>query len=248
MNNSNKQILTLLGILAAFIMLAVFGQMVTKEIDKLTEAPPPAIPFTQTADIKKEVASGASGTAPISALRVERRPPQEEYSESVILVDKKEVARFKTKDGEMFDVTGQIPGGKIKFVNEEEDTYGFEYYREGERDGEYTEYYNNDKLKTEATYRRGRLIYRTVYFRNGTLYMQEDYSSASRFLGLRLFKGLKEAGTGKIYQPDGSLRYEWSFLDDSEKNFNKTYDNKGNLLDAHYYNSQGDLLEHWEAP
>lgn len=187
-------------------------------------------------------------TTPKEILRIERRPQNQNYSENIIFVDGAQVARFKNKDGRVFDRDGVIPDVQMKFVNEWEGTHGFEQFRDGKRDGAYAEYYSSGSLRTKANYSRGRLVSREGYFGNGVLRSQEDYRNTEWVSGLIPLKKVKDVGVGKIYRADGTLKYEWSFVDDAARNYTKTYDPQGNLREADYYDARGELLEHWEAP
>ncbi len=202
-------------------------------------APAPSVPSDQ---------KSSTDTAPKEIVRIERKPPDQAYIENIIFVDGVETARFKSKDDKIFDRTGMVPDAKIKFVNEWENTYGVEQYRDGKRDGEYIEYYGNGQIRTKANYSRGRLMDREGYFLNGTLRMREDYRNTEWVSGLISLKKVKDVGVGKIYRADGTLKYEWSFVDDDQRNHTKTYDPAGDLQAADYYDTHGELLEHWEAP
>ncbi len=238
-SNNSKRIWIVLVFFVFFLIFVYFGLRVNTEIDDLTKISRQPINFLQSIYPK---AKNNTDTPHIEILRIERKLPQQDHADNIILINSKEVARFKSENDRFFDMIGQIPDGKVKFVNEWENTYGFEHYRNGIRDGEYVEYYSNDQLKVNAEYLRGRPMKRKSYFLNGSLRTNEDYSNAEWISNLRSSGKIKEVGIGKIYRIDGSLKYEWYFVDDAEKNYTKTYDSAGNLIEANYYNAQGDLI------
>ena len=61
--------------------------------------------------------------------------PGRKYAINRFLVKGKEVARFKSTGEKITEFKGQIPDGKVDFVNDTEKTYGVEYFRGNFRHG-----------------------------------------------------------------------------------------------------------------
>ncbi len=205
-------------------------------------------PFQESSRAGTSLEKPADADVSSRALRIETKAPDKDYTENVILVKKKEVARFKRKGDKIFDEVGFIPDGKIKFVNDLERTYGFENYVKGKLEGEYIEYYSNGRIKAQAKYKEGRLWERKVYYENGGLFSEEDYSHTASVSALTLYKGLKDIGKGKVYRFNGTIKYEWRVTDEDEKFYTKNFDSSGNISEAFYYDKSGALVEHWKAP
>jgi len=240
MKSHYKFTLIVVGFFIVFLAIAFISHILNKQIHDITKEPAQSIALVQEDKFIGEI---DLNTTQKNVLRIERKSSQENYTESIVLVDKKEVARYKSKDDKIFDKSGHIPDGKVKFVNEWENTYGFEHYRNGKREGAYIEFDSNNHIKAEAEYKRGRLIKRKSYYHNKVLLMEEDYSTAQFISRFQSFGIFKRVGIGKIYRLDGSLRYEWSVVDDSDEHYTKKYNKKGELVEVLYYNDQGVLIE-----
>ena len=163
MKNYYKFALFIVGIFIVFSVIAFINRILNKQIHDLTKGP---VQSTESVEKDELSEKGDLDNANRKILRIERKLSQEDYTESIVLINKEEVARYKAKDNKIFDESGHIPDGKVKFVNEWKNTYGFEYYRNGMRDGAFTEHYNNGNIKTEAEYKRGRLLQRKTYYRS----------------------------------------------------------------------------------
>ena len=240
MKSHYKVNVIVVGFFIVFLSIVFTSHVLNKQIGDIVKEP------AQSTESVEEDNSSEKSDLEITkrkVLRIERKPSQEDYTESVVLVDKREVARYKTKDDKIFDVSGRIPDGKVKFVNEWRNTYGFEHYRNGKREGSYTEHYANGNTRTKADYQKGRLKKRKSYYYNNVLRMEEDYSTARFISRMQSLSEFKNVGIGKIYRLDGSLRYEWSAVDDSDEHYTKRYNRGGELIEALYYNDQWELLE-----
>lgn len=229
-----------------FIFLCLFLIVVLdKQIADNLKSPQPSTVPTGATTAGEE--ARPNHLSPV-ALRIERKASGADFTESMILVNQEKVAQFTAKDDQVFDSDGEIPDGKIRFVNEEENTYGFEHYQDGQREGKYVEYYNTGRLKTEAAYHQGQLVQLKNYSYDGDLRLEADYKATYWLSKMLPSSRNKYLGMGKLYRPDGSLKYEWSFVDDSDRNFTKTYNGNGEVAGIDYYNEQGELVDHWEPP
>ncbi len=222
------------------MLIAIVNQQILKQMNSLTAKNKEVIPLAQKKD--PEVQAQAVAVMGHSILRVERKDSKADYTESVILIEKEEVARFKIKNGKMTDLTGEIPKEKIKFVNKWQGTYGFEYYQGNKRHGAFEEYYNNGNIKEEAEYSDGRLLTQSTYFLDGGLRMEQDFTEA-RFMAMRIaFGNLEYVGIGKIYRPDGSVKFEWQIVDNSESNYTRVYNTQGAVIEEKHFDAQGDPI------
>ena len=170
-------------------------------------------------------------------LRYQKLEPNRTFAESRFLLNKKEIASFRSKGEKVYDVRGEIPDGKVRFINESTHTKGEEMYRYGRRNGRYLEYYDNGQLYREAQYYKGKLMLNKVYFYDGHLRMEEDRRDALIAVNDR------EAGKGKVYARDGTLMYEWELTNALNGGYKMSYDKKGDLVEIKYYNTLGKLTE-----
>ena len=59
----------------------------------------------------------------------------------------------------------------------------------------------------------------------------------------RFIRGENEVGIGKIYNKDGSLKYEWYRTNGNKVGFRKSYNRNGELRAATYYDQQGHITK-----
>jgi len=103
----NKTKLVITGLIVSYFLIAIFSHFLILYIDE--KKPAQKKPRLFKEDLKIEDVPSVH-----VILRVERRIPEEDCTESVILVNKKEVARFRTKKGKVTQSSGKIPDGKLK--------------------------------------------------------------------------------------------------------------------------------------
>lgn len=228
-------------VLLALALILYFGQVIADRLDRNEKIfTRPAT--TETPKIVQRPSQPVSDES-IIGLRIERRNITDNKIESTIMINKQEVAKLVIDKGLMTVLSGKILDGKYKFVNEWNNTYGFEHFKKNRRHGNVSEYYSSGQLKTEAEYKRGRLIRRKEFYLDGQLRLEEDLSSARFIAATAKRKGIDEVGVGKIYRIDGTLKIDWSLTDSSDNNFVKIYDREGFLVEARYYNSYGDPID-----
>lgn len=158
------------------------------------------------------------------------------YLTSIFYEGDREIARQKESGGKVYDRTGSIPDGEIVFDNLVQKTFGVEHYKGGERHGDYEEYFSNGRLKIQAGYRIGELLKKRVYFEDGALRREEDYTDAL------WVEGRRETGVGKIYAPSGRLVFEWQFTSAGQGGFKRTYDFNGEIVEEEYFDAQGNVV------
>ena len=167
---------------------------------------------------------------------------QRTFERSVFYQDGEEIAWHKmTLKGEIYEQTGEIPDGKVKFINETDQTYGVEYYRDGLRNGPMRVNYKDGALKQEAYFVYGKLMTNKEFYTDGTLKMDEDYNDA------RDYRDGREVGDGKVYARDGKVKYEWHLTNSDPVGFHKSYDRQGRLTSAVHYDQFGQIIEPAQA-
>lgn len=159
-----------------------------------------------------------------------------DYYEDVFYSGNQELARQKTTGQKVLEQNGEIPDGKIKFIDESEHTYGEEYYRNGKKEGLSRTYYEDGWLKMESDYREGAILNSKEYYKNGNLRFEVNYEDA------RDDKEDSEVGIGKLYFSDGTLRYEWDLTKSKKIGFKKSYNQNGELVYEAYYDADGKLI------
>ena len=224
-----------LGLVMAVIViglvvgLVMFNQWLQRQVGDITQQPP------QTASepapvVAKQTKQKTSG----EVIRKTRLAPERTFEVSVFYQGGEEIAQHKmTEQGEIYDQIGVIPNGKVQFVNESDETYGVEYYRDGLRHGPARVNYKGGQLKQEAQYQYGKLVASKEYYQDGTLRMDVNYSDA------RVYKDGREIGVGKVYARDGVLKYEWFLINSDPTGFRKSYNRYGELTSAIYYDEYG---------
>ncbi len=219
------------GIIVFGLLLGLFllNQWMLKGLEEVKPIVPP-VPIQQQA-VKNDVAKIGKVTDLIY-LDANRT-----YSVNTISVDGQQVAQFKSTDDKIFDITGHIPEGKIKFTNQTDKTYGEERFRNDKRYGEYKEYYETGQLKLEKVYESGEAKVVKQYYIDGILRMEEDFTDTLRGVDN------KEVGAGKVYYRNGTLMYEWRLTNKDKGGYNKSYNKDGGLVAVNYFDEQGNRVE-----
>ena len=170
-------------------------------------------------------------------LRKTKLAPERTFAISIFYQDGKEIAGHKTDNtGKIYDQTGTVPSGFVKFVNESDETYGGEYYQNGQRHGPLQEYFKDGSLKRQAYFQDGRLMTSTEYYHDGTVRMTKDYTDA------REHQDAGEVGRGKVFFRDGRLKYEWQMTNSDPVGYYKSYNAMGQLTSTVYYNKDGEMI------
>ena len=156
----------------------------------------------------------------------------EDYREDVFFQDGQVIARQRISANGVYERVGDIPDGKIRFFDESKGTYGEEYYRDGKKSGIVRTYYNDGRLNSEAEYDKGKLITKKEYYKSGIVRFTVDYTDAP------YKRDEVEVGVGKVYFPDGTLKYEWNFTRNSHPNFKKSYNRNGEITLETYYDEE----------
>ena len=207
------------------------GEIVSKSSDTPAEKP-------TSSPLQKKRSKTIQGE---DFIREVRLSPDRKIEISIIHQGSIEIARFKESKGEIYDLIGQIPDGKVKFINKSNETYGVEYFRNGKRHGPAVVYYSDDVLRQELFYQYGKLMTNTEYYHDGAVRMEQDYSDA------RGYGDDPEVGIGKVYTRHGTVKFEWFLINSEPVGFKKSYNQKGGLVDTVYFDEYGQVIEPEQA-
>jgi antitoxin component YwqK of YwqJK toxin-antitoxin module len=201
---------------------------VTTSEDAGPSAPPPVQTITPPAAVPPK-AKPSSGDVTRTTIVVRGR----DYLEHIFYRGGEETARIKEFNDGTFESSGEIPDGKVKFKDEYAGTYGEEFYQDGRRQGLTQTYFSDGRLKSSSEYLYGRLIRKKEYYPGGLLRFEVDYSDARDYDD-------DEVGIGKLYFPNGALKYEWSLINRESRGFKKSYNQDGTLRAVTYFDGKGD--------
>jgi len=214
--------------IALFVLLIFINRWLSTQISEMRNEAPIEIQETK---VKPQISYKGD------ILRRTRLDPNRQFSESIFFAGGSEIARFKNQLENIYDFTGEIPDGRVKFINESENTYGEEYYFNNKRNGLYKEFYKTGELRREAAYKDGRLITNKIYFIDGKLRQEEDFSDAM------YITNNKEVGKGKIFFRNGTIMYEWSLTNKEKGGYNRSYNQNGELIEENLLNQSGKIIE-----
>ena len=161
-----------------------------------------------------------------------------DYWESVFYQADQQIARQKISAHGVEEQEGEIPDGRVKFLDDASKTYGEEYYKNGKKYGLSKTYYASGQLMKEENYEDGKLQTGKEYYDNGSLRFEVDYQDKRDCPGN---KG--EVGVGKLYFKNGVLRYEWNLTRTSRTGFKKSYNRNGELTLEAYYDEKCQLIQ-----
>lgn len=170
-------------------------------------------------------------------LMTTRLEPNRQYYLHAVYSGKEEIAGFKSKDKETFDIEGTVPDGKIEFKNITDNTHGVEEWRSNKRNGKLKEYYGNDNIRIEIHYVNGIIRQYKEYFYDGILRKEVDYRDALKYVKN------EEVGVGKMYGGRGNLTYEWNLTYEEHGGYNRLYGSNGDLVIENIFDDNGMIIE-----
>jgi len=222
--------------IAVIIGLVMFNKWLQQKTDDIVARPinAPTIKPLPSPSQTEKIAQPKKRRGEVT--KKTRLAPERTYEISVFYQEGEEIARHKVSGRMVYDQTGEIPDGRVKFTNESNETYGAEFYRDGERHGPAKTYYKEGQLERETDYLYGRLMTSKEYYIDGIARMEEDYNDA------RERKGKGEVGTGKVYFRDGTIKYEWHLTNSDPIGFNKSYNRNGELVAEIYRDEYGQII------
>ncbi|MCA9400886.1 MAG: hypothetical protein KC713_04620 [Candidatus Omnitrophica bacterium] len=163
--------------------------------------------------------------------------PGRDFYEARIFQGEKQIATQVIKNNAITRQNGDIPDGKLEFINTHDQTYGHEHYKNGMIDGIAVAYFESGRLKKEEEFREGRLLKVKEFYPTGELRFICDYRNA------REWGDNPEVGEGKVYHKNGKIKYEWNITTQLFKGYKKSYNRFGQLTSETYYDNQGNIVE-----
>jgi antitoxin component YwqK of YwqJK toxin-antitoxin module len=160
------------------------------------------------------------------------------FEESTFYIGDQEIAKEKIVNGKVEESSGEVPDGKVAFIDNYRNTHGEEYYLKGKKHGPQDTYVDKN-LASTSEYLFGKLVNYKEYYPNGTVRMEEDYTDELNFPN----DPTHETGAGKLFYPEGTLKYEWSFVKGNQVNYRKSYNRDGVLILEAYYDRDGDAIK-----
>ena len=236
--HGSATIITIVVVVSVVIGLVMVNRWLAKETSRIASDPVEEFKAPESAVSSKKETARPKVLRKGEVTRKSRMAPGRNYIFNIFYQEGEEIARDKTTlTGEVYEQTGEIPDGKVKFVNTSDGTYGIEFYRNQKLDGPAQLYYVDDVLNKDFYYQSGKLLTVKEYFHNGSIRMQNDYADA------RENSDTKEAGMGKVFFPNGQIKYEWKFTVTDSVGYRKSYDRQGRLVDAIYYDEYGQVTD-----
>ncbi len=239
MKNKGSAVVVMVVIAAMMIVAIVFAnRWLQKQASSIVSEPAKA-PTVLTPQ-KKVSAPVKKGKEEV--IRKTQFSPDRKYSINVFYQGGVEIARNRSSRSEgVYDQVGNIPDGRVKFINESKETYGVEYYRDQKLHNTSKIYYRDGAIKEEIYYQYGELKTSVEYFYDGAVRMERDYTDAREYFEE------DEVGVGKVYFRDGTLKYEWSMTNGDPVGFKKSYNGQGELVSEVYYDGEGKIAASKEA-
>ena len=210
---------------------------VKKAIPNAVPSPAPSLPVDDRKTEKVKEISKKDLPLDKEVTRRTRVERGSDIIEHVFYQNAQEIAHQKIYPNGRIEQTGIIPDGKVKFYDEYQGSHGEEHYLSGKKSGPEKTYYSNGRVKSEGQYRNGKSVTLKEYYKNGNVRFDVDYSDARNDI-----EG-KEVGIGKLYYPNGTLKYEWNLTASNRKGHRKSYNRDGQLRAEFYYDQYGNLIE-----
>ena len=160
----------------------------------------------------------------------------DDHIQNVFYKDGKEIARQTVNPDGTIEQTGEIPDGRVKFIDAYNKSKGEEHYISGKKFGETKAFYSDGPVQSEEKYQNDKLIYSKNYYHSGILRSDINYEDARR-----PFDG-REVGVGKLFYPDGRLKYEWNLTNSELIGFRKSYNTDGTLRAETYFDERGNEI------
>ncbi len=238
-NKGSAGVIAIVVFVILVLVLVMTNRWLQEQANSIVSEPVD-VPIFEPVSQKEKAPKTKKGTGEV--IRRTRFSPDRKYEINVFYQGGAEIARNRSSKEGAYDQTGEIPDGKVKFINESSKTYGVEHYRNQERHGPAKIYYSDDVLQKEIYYQYGKLMTTTEYYHDRTIRMEEDYTDAREHLDER------DVGIGKVYFRDGTLKYEWYLTVTKPIGFEKSYDGKGRLTGEFYFDEYGQPIEAREVP
>jgi antitoxin component YwqK of YwqJK toxin-antitoxin module len=218
--------------------IIVLNNWIQREVEKTTgstftsisQLKTPSISTSNKKNLKKD------STVAQEVIRKTWLTPGRDFEESIFYIGEKEIAKQRSSGGVVYEHSGEIPDGKVKFFNYFKNTYGEEHYKNGKKHGLSKTYYPNGQLNLDVDYIDGKILMKREYYNDGAIRFEVNYEDARDYINE------KEVGIGKLYYKDGTLKFEWNITNSNKIGFKKSYNRNGELTSEVYYDENGELL------
>lgn len=254
MTNKRLWIIIVFCFAASLAAVKTINDRVGREVYVITKTPQPApspriVPEASSA--AKQGSSARRRKPGETIVRRDRLSPGRDYLESIFSLNdtptgsspsgdlwlREEMARQKIVNEKVVESSGEIPEGRVDFLDESKKTYGTDYYLQGEKSGPSLTYFPDGRLNIEAYYQWGKLLWKREYYHDGNIRLEVNYEDA------REQSGEKETGAGRVYYRDGTIKYEWNLTNREKIGFKKSYNQDGALRAAFYFDEYGQPVE-----
>lgn len=224
----------------ALVAIKASNDRIGREVSVITETPRHGSPAGIAPDAPSAVGQESSVRRRKPGEKIVRKDslsPGRDYQESAFYLNDMEVARQKIINEEVVESSGEIPEGRVDFLDESKKTYGIEYYVEGKKSGPSRTYFADGQSNIEAYYQWGKLLWKREYYNDGNIRLEVNYEDA------REQSDKKETGVGRVYYKDGTIKYEWNLTNSEKVGFKKSYNQDGALRAAFYFDEHGQPVE-----
>lgn len=215
------------------ICILYFNHMVQESIKEKNEISLEVSVFRAKNLQLRQSANSLENNSQVGVIRKTNVIRGSDYLENVFYIGNQEIARQKSSSQGILEESGQIPDGEAKFFDQYTHTYGNEHYWNGKKEGIARVYYEDGQLMSEGEYNSGKLVRNREYYPGGNLRFEVDYTDA------REGKSTDEVGIGKLYYPNGQLKYEWYMTRHNPIGYKKSYNQDGSLRAEVYFDEQG---------
>ena len=224
----------------ALVAIKAINDRIGREVSVITETPRhgSAASVTPAAPVAVGQESSVRRRKPGEKIvRKDRLSPGRDYLESVFYLNDTEVARQKIVNEKVVESNGEMPEGRVDFLDESKKTYGIEYYVGGKKSGPSQTYFADGQSNIEAYYQWEKLLWKREYYNDGNIRLEVNYEDA------REQSDEKERGAGRVYYRDGTIKYEWNLTNSEKIGFKKSYNQDGTLRAAFYFDEHGQPVE-----
>ena len=194
---------------------------------------PPSLSPVVNQTISVPVESNLPTGEVICHMRIDRG---KDSFENLFFIGNQQIASQKVLSSGKIEDEGEIPDGKVKLVNDFDGTHGEAIYKKNRKQGLAKMYFPSGHLKSEEHFYRGQLLRAKEFYDSGQLRFEIDYQDA------RYIKNDKEIGVGKLYFPNGQLKYEWNITRHNPVGYKRSYNQDGTLRAETKIDQQGQLI------
>ena len=238
---TNKRLWIIVALcFGALAVIKTINDHIGREVSMITETPRHGSPAGITPAVPPAVKQESSPRRLRPGEKITRKDrlsPGRDYIENIFYLNEEEIARQKIVNDKVVESSGEIPEGRVDFLDESKKTYGIEYYVGGKKSGPSQTYFADGQSNIEAYYQWEKLLWKREYYNDGNIRLEVNYEDA------REQSDEKERGAGRVYYRDGTIKYEWNLTNSEKVGFKKSYNQNGELRAASYFDEYGQPVE-----